>query len=486
MKRVFFLFLLGRAVGAWAVPAPEPLAPQPLAKGQGQVIERRVTKEEGAKLLDPKTGLKAPVLDLQKAYELALLRSETLGLREQDVRIAEAQYWQALGAILPNVHGLVSNSFSNNNSSSSGSFNSSGNNSGSSDSNSGGSNSVSNSSSNRSNRFADWDQVEARINVKQPIFSGFRDFNTMGAIKATTEANRQTVVRTRQTLYLDVADVFYQILSYERDLGVLEKLQTALSDRAGELDRRIKLGKSRASEQLTAQTDLADARVTVESVKGLLGASKELAAFLTGVPAAELKLSEQKAFPGVEAVEAYLQGSGERPDVLAAVQRERAARKQLAAARGEHFPVISLEGNYFVKEPRSSDREWNFFLTLDVPIFEGGAIEARVRENKALVRQSELNLSQLQRTADKDVRTAYNDFIASVAQFLRLKELVQTSEETYTVQKNDYGRGVSSNLDVLDALRKYEEAERRLLSQEMQARVNLVRLHVAAGRAGSL
>jgi outer membrane protein TolC len=289
-------------------------------------------------------------------------------------------------------------------------------------------------------------------------------------------------MRTRQTLYLDVADVFYQIVSYEKDLVILEKLAQALTDRVNELERRVKLGKSRASEVLTAETDLSDAKVTVESVRGLLGASRELAAFLTGVPTAQLKLKEQKPFPQVEAMEAYLQESGERPDVLAAAQRERAAQRTLSVAKGEHLPSASVEANYFARDEPRSKRDWNIFLTIDIPIFEGGAIEARVRENKALVRQSELDLSQLQRTADKDVRTAYNNFVASVAQYVRLQELVKTAEQTYEVQRQDYARGVSSNLDVLNALQQYQQAARRLLSTEMDARVNLVRLHVAAGK----
>ena len=47
---------------------------------------------------------------LQTCYELALLRSETLGMKEDDIRIAQARYWQAVGGILPKVH-LIATEF---------------------------------------------------------------------------------------------------------------------------------------------------------------------------------------------------------------------------------------------------------------------------------------------------------------------------------------------------------------------------------------
>src|SRR3989344_916908 len=52
--------------------------------------------------------------DLQPCFELAVLRSETLVMRQEDVRVAQARYWQAVGAVLPKVHLLMSEQYRNN------------------------------------------------------------------------------------------------------------------------------------------------------------------------------------------------------------------------------------------------------------------------------------------------------------------------------------------------------------------------------------
>ena len=394
---------------------------------------------------------------LATCYELAVLRSETLGMKEEDVRVAEARYWQALGSILPHIHSITEQDVQN----AAGS-------SGTSSSTSGGGGSK--------------DRFSSRIRVTQPLFQGLRDFNAAAAARADTESRRQTERRFRQTLYQDVADVFYQVLTYEGDLRVLGEVETAYAQRIDELEKRVRLGKSRSSELLSAQTDLANARVLIEQGRGLLGASRELLAFFTGVKSESLALRDTQPTPTPEALETFLVRTGERPDILAAIATERSSTRLLSAVKGEHWPSISVAGDYFIKTHPESPLDWDIALVCDVPIFEGGIIEAKVREQKARLRTSTLSLEQLRRDTEREVRTTYNDFIASSAKWVRLEESCKISSENYDLQQEDYRRGVSSNLDVLTALRQMHEARRARHDSEMEMRANLVRLHVAAGK----
>ncbi len=99
------------------------------------------------------------------------------------------------------------------------------------------------------------------------------------------------------------------------------------------------------------------------------------------------------------------------------------------------------------------------------------------------MRQSELNLDNLRRTSDQDVRTAYSNFNSSVAQTYRLKEEVELTAETYQTLLDDYRHGVVSTLDVLTSINNLQSSRRSLYSAEINARLNLIKLHVAAGNA---
>lgn len=429
-------------------------------------------KRDGASLI-PEENARRPAyavpprpLSLDDCYRLAVAQSDSLGLREQDIKLAQARYWATLGLILPNVRFLADQEFRDvdgggSNGSGSGGFNP---------------DSAGSFSGGRSASF------DGRFNLSMPLFRGFRDFYDLAADQADIERTRLTRQRAFQSLYLDVADVYFQILRDDADLQVLARLVEALEDRVEDLEKRIRLGKSRRSEVLQAQTELADAKVIIERVKGVLGASRELMAFLTGMESQHVHLAPPpEALPSADALEAYLREAEFRPDVMALIAAERAAVKRLSAARAYRWPELSLETNWYAIQDPKSSRDWDVLLRLDVPIFDL-TIEARVMERKALVRQSELNLSELRRAASREVRIAYNDFNAAIAEYLRLQDTIAFANENYAAQKEDFQLGRANNLDVLVALQRLQESYRQLVSAAAGARATMVRLHVSSGR----
>lgn len=417
----------------------------------------------GNLLAEENSPAKPISLSLQECFERASKKSETLGLKEQDIRIAESHYWQALSGLFPKISVKGTEAFSATGSTSIGSSFTNG------------------SSTQPSGIFGRNDNFESRITLTQPLFRGFREFSAIKAATAEEQAQRFSLRRSRQLLYLDVADAFYQVLSYEGDLAILYELQKAVQDRIEDLEHRVKLGRSRKSELLSAQTDLANTQAILEGTKKLLNASRELLAFLIDIPTNQFTLKDKGAFPTVANIENFLAHTGEHPDVLTQIQRLRQARGLLSVAKADHWPIVNVEANYLPYTEPKTDRDWNILLTVEVPIFEGGLIEAKVRENEALVRQGELNLLQTQRSVEKNVRTAYSNFMASAAELARYTEFENISEQNLAEQKKDYLRGVTSNLDVLVALGSYQSARRQALSTEYETRRNWVQLLVAAG-----
>ncbi|MDZ4742850.1 MAG: TolC family protein [Verrucomicrobiota bacterium] len=408
-------------------------------------------------------------LDLPSCYQISVQRSESLGIRFQEYKAAEARYWQAVSTIMPNLKFIAEERLQNN------TF-TSGSSTAGSPLNAGvavGGGATSNNP--RNNAFT------GRFNVTQPIFHGFRDFSLIAAQKAQTKAVDLDYRRALQTFYYDVADVFYQIISYEQDLDLQYLLEKALQERVKELSQRVEIGRSRKSELLQAESQLADSAVLIEQTKGLVVAAKELMAFLTGIPAGQFSLIDRQPIPSVEKLEDYLWKSGTRPDIEAAVQRQTAATKDLSARKGEFLPTVNLEANYYAVQDPTTDREWNVVITGEVPLFDGGLRINRVKEGKAALKESQLSLSQVLRSSQTEVRTSYHNFISSVNQYIKLDKAFKIAKENYEVQKRDYELGRSSNLDVLVSLSNLYETRRRYLNTELQTKVNAISLQVAAG-----
>lgn len=399
-------------------------------------------------------------LDLERCYELALLRMESVGLSEEDIRVAQARYWQAVGAALPSLKIVGEQAIYNDRLASFGVNNAGGPGPG-----------------------IDNTPRSARVQLKVPLFSGLRDIEIAKAARAEIAGARHTRARLLQNLYLDVAESFYQVLQYEDDLAILADIEKTLIDRVADQERRVKLGKSRESALMQARNALAQSRVAIERTRGLLGASRELLLFYIGIPESQLRLQDAAPPPPHRLVLAdYLKQSGQRPDLLAAIEAGRSARAQLSAAKGEHWPKIRFEGNYFAYDSDNVQTgEWNGFLTVEIPLFEGGSIEARVNENKALFARSQLDLSRLQREAVREVRTAWNNFHSTLAELARLEEAVATAQANYQAQLADYELGVVNNLDVLEALQQLHQTRRDYAAARYANRIDLIKLHVAAG-----
>ncbi len=407
-------------------------------------------------------------LTVTEAYTLSLNRLERIQISKEEYRAAEALYWQSVSAIFPQISFVAEQRFQNNASSQGGGGSSS----------SGSSSSGSSGSGNQTKQ-----SFAGRFNIQQPLFKGFREFNGAASLKSQSHAAFGDYLRARQTLYYDVADVYFQLLGHESDIALLQAQQSTLGDRLNELKERVDLGRSRKGEQYQAEGLQADVGVLLEQTKGLRAAAKELLAFLVGLKADEFQLKDEMTLPTVEKLEVYLWKSGARPDIRAAADRAKSARNDVSVRKGEFAPEINAEANYYAVQDPDSNREWNILLTGTVPIFDGGLRYQRVKESKALQRKAELSLAEVTRRTESEVRTAYQNFISSVNQYLKLQDAVVIARENYEVQKKDYLLGRANNLDVLTGLTALQDDQRRLSSAEYQAKLNMIALIIASGEA---
>ncbi|MBX7058130.1 MAG: TolC family protein [Leptospirales bacterium] len=321
------------------------------------------------------------------------------------------------------------------------------------------------------------------VALSWPLFSGFRTLHESRALQQERQALEFERQRSRELLYQDLAEVYYQALMYAQILASLDSEQTALKERIAELRARVRLGRSRQGDLLQAESDLAQNRVEAELQRGLARATTELLGFLIGRTPADTRLAPASDPPAPENIAAYLEHTGERSDLLQAAAALRAARQRSEVASGEHWPQASLQGEYYLRQRPDSSRDWRVTLRIDLPLFSGGATAARVDEAAARLRGSELDLDRLRRLSDYEVRASYSDFSSAAARLLLLREAAALARANYNVQVRDYRLGIVTNLEALSALTRVFVLERSIVQTEMQTRLASIRLQIAAGRS---
>jgi outer membrane protein len=123
-------------------------------------------------------------------------------------------------------------------------------------------------------------------------------------------------------------------------------------------------------------------------------------------------------------------------------------------------------------------------LQLAIPIYQGGAVNSRVRQAAALRDKAAQDLENARRTAAQAARQAYLGVTSGIAQVKALEQAVVSSQSSLDSNKLGYDVGVRINIDVLNAQQQLYSTRRDLASARYNTLLSQLRLKSAAGTLG--
>jgi outer membrane protein len=388
-------------------------------------------------------------LTLQECYQLTLKQSETIAKQQEIIREAQARFSQSLSQILPRASYLYTNRLQDGSGSS---------------------------------NFTLSEIPEGKFVFSQPLFSGFKEFATIAASRAERKQRAHEEQRARELLFVDVYDAFYFLLSYEEDIDTLKNIQDVLLKRIEELHSREDLGRTRPSEVLTAEVRLSRIEVELESIQNNRDQAKQLLEFLTGKTIPDIEDNSTVSADEITSLEQYIPLSRNRSDVLAAQEAFKASQNLVTAAKGDFFPNVDLEGNYYTKRiGNSSGVDWDMTVSVEVPIFEGGENINLLKESKSKENQAELNFQETQRKAELEIKNAYTQLQSSLKRKTILEKALSDSQKNYELHLEDYRVNSVSNLDVLQALEDLQDIQRDFTTAKNETLKAYWKLKVATG-----
>src|SRR5262249_11349994 len=162
------------------------------------------------------------------------------------------------------------------------------------------------------------------------------------------------------TLFYDLATAYYNVLALRSDESNYRVEIDVNRKRLHELEEFRKIGRSRTSEVLTQEANIASLEARFEATRGQYEAANETFAFLTGLDR-EPPLRDDVVVPqSPDPLAKYLQRVEDRPDVQEAAANLRAFEENSAIAWGGHLPSVDVLGDYYLKRPGlQSDSHWD-------------------------------------------------------------------------------------------------------------------------------
>jgi multidrug efflux system outer membrane protein len=272
-------------------------------------------------------------------------------------------------------------------------------------------------------------------------------------------------------------------------LRLAEKTLAAQKESYALIKRRYELG-------LASELDLNRAQTQVDAAGGDIWRFTQLAAqdenalaLLMGGPFRWDKDAQDLA--SIVAPEVLSPGTSSeillnRPDIIAAEHRLKAAYANIGAARASLFPRISLTTSIGTASAElsglfnSGSGTWLFAPQISLPIFDS-RLWAAYDVTKV---EREISLAQY----EKAIQTAFREVADALAlkgtidrQVSAQQSLADAVERTYRLSMLRYEKGLDSYLGVLDAQRSLYAAQQGLVALKLAKLTSQVRLYAVLG-----
>jgi outer membrane protein len=169
--------------------------------------------------------------------------------------------------------------------------------------------------------------------------------------------------------------------------------------------------------------------------------------------------------------------------IIAASEAVAAAKKTIEIERSGFYPSVDLRAGYDVARSGAelnTDSDTGFVgLTVNVPIYQGGAVASRTRQAGYSFRAAQDRLDQTRRSVDQQVKDAFRGVISSIEDVKARQAAVVSARSSLESTEAGQEVGTRTQVDVLNAQRLLFQAEFEYLSSRYDYIINGVRLHQA-------
>jgi outer membrane protein len=327
--------------------------------------------------------------------------------------------------------------------------------------------------------------------VAQTLYNGFQTANRTRLAESNTSAARETLRAAEQTILLNAATAYMDLLRdgallelQRRNVEVLQEQLRQTRDRfiVGEVTRTdvaqseafVAMGRAQV---LTAEAQYARSKATYRQVIGVEAT--------TLVPAAPVdRLSPRRLADAIEL------GRGRHPNIGVAMFGIDAAVLQVKVSEGSLYPVVTLTGtvaqNWEVagaSATSSALQQFNAFVLgqITVPIYQGGAEYSTIRQAKEMVGQKRIDLETARDAVQANIVTTWGALDAAKASILANQAQVAAAEIALEGVREEARVGQRTTYDVLLAQQMLVQARTALVTAQHDRVVASYTLLAAVG-----
>ncbi len=331
---------------------------------------------------------------------------------------------------------------------------------------------------------------QTRLEARQPIFRK-ETLERIDQSKVQVSMADKQYHLTQQQLMLRTTQAYFEVLMAEDKLTVLAAQQAAIQRQLAQAQAMFQAGTATITDvnEAQARADLLTAQdisahndheIAQRSLQALIGKPAPLLASLgeTALPAlARNSMQDWQNITAASNLQIQMQQE--------AVQ---ISEKDIEVARAGHYPTVDAVASYV--DSYANGGQYGFGgdlknatvgVELSIPLYQGGAVNSKIRQADALRQKALDDLQQVIRQTTLDTQRAYLTLQNSQAQVQALTQALHSSRSQLEATSLGYEQGIRTSVDVLNAQQQVFATQRELLQARYQVLINHIRLKTVSG-----
>lgn len=230
------------------------------------------------------------------------------------------------------------------------------------------------------------DSQSLSISLKQMLYDFGKVSNAVEAAKARVARSQAQILVSIDQVARDTAYAYIEVQRYRNLLEIARAQIKGIGDIVLLAQQRSDMGASTRSDVVQAQSRSEGGIATLQQFKAQYARWQATLNNLMG-RTTSAEVSDGFPIAAAKACEYPDSSIDALPAVLAALAQRNEAQAELAVAKSQAYPTVSLEpsinhyldNNYNQNNPYADRTQAGIYLNVEVPIYQGGAISARSR-----------------------------------------------------------------------------------------------------------
>lgn len=325
------------------------------------------------------------------------------------------------------------------------------------------------------------------VQINQNLFNGFRTGNSTRQAESQVLAGRQVLRNQEASTLFSGVQAYMNVLRDTAILDLQRNNRDVLEQQLEQTNVRFRVGEVTRTDVAQSESRLALARSQVSAAESALQTSIATFRQIIGVEPRHLATGSPIDRLVPRSLTAAVQvGLEEHPAIVAALHGVDAAEYQVKVTEGELAPTLGLTGAVAQSwdQQAAGDRfaSASIVAQLNVPIYSGGEVHARVRQAKETAGQRRIEAEATRDQVRAATVSAWGGLEAAKASILAAQAQVEAARIALIGVREESRVGQRTTLDILNQQQELLNAQVNLITSQRDRVVASYAVAQAIGR----